>query len=172
MRRACAGCGKVLPPSDEPPAPGLPADVVSHGMCADCLAEWEASIDNTPAIKVGEVIPYECDADAGAVTGAESASCPGPASHDTMGSRHRRPGESPGRQEGGNLAAGFPPADAQSAARGTTSQSVQVRHSPPESGDPLARREPSLLPAGERSGRQGVSTAERRALLAPGMVDV
>ena len=76
MRRACAWCGRVLPPSDEPPAPGLPADIVSHGMCEECLAKCMK----------------ELDADAGNEAG--SASSPGPASHDTMGSRHRRPGDS------------------------------------------------------------------------------
>ena len=45
MRRACGWCGKVLPPSDEPPAPGLPADIVSHGMCEPCLARCMAEID-------------------------------------------------------------------------------------------------------------------------------
>jgi hypothetical protein len=45
VKRACAWCGAVLPPNDLAPAPGLPADVVSHGMCDACLAKSMAELD-------------------------------------------------------------------------------------------------------------------------------
>lgn len=62
-----------MEPSPEPPAPGLPPDAISHGMCPECRVRVEREID----------------VDAGNGAGAET---PGPASHDTVDSHHRRPG--------------------------------------------------------------------------------
>ena len=44
MNLRCVYCGKPLPPSDEPPAPGLPREwIAAHARCAGCL-EWEAEV--------------------------------------------------------------------------------------------------------------------------------
>lgn len=42
MKRSCAWCGKELPPNDLQPAPELPPDTVSHGMCDQCKEQMEA----------------------------------------------------------------------------------------------------------------------------------
>lgn len=74
MRRACAWCGRELPPSDAEPGEGIPADFISHDICGECEARINA----------------ELEADAGNGAGSET---PGPAQSDTMDSRHRRPGD-------------------------------------------------------------------------------
>lgn len=44
MRRVCAWCDKELPPNDLKPAPGLPPDAVSHGMCEQCKKQLDARV--------------------------------------------------------------------------------------------------------------------------------
>lgn len=49
MKRACAWCGKELPPNDLPPAPDLPPDAASHGMCEQCKEQLAAQRSPEPA---------------------------------------------------------------------------------------------------------------------------
>jgi hypothetical protein len=104
-------------------------------MCEECLAKCMK----------------ELDADAGNEAG--SASSPGPASHDTMGSRHRRPGDPSSAAQ--RLCARTPPPGPE-IVTSVTPEGLAGTWEIERDAD------------GNQVGRRAVTAAERRALLAPG----